>query len=472
MAAPLVVICMQCADGDYVAPVACGGTRVASLGGQSFQGGAAGAGAAMDGGINGKGGTGDEAVASSGGSPTGGASTTKEDDELGGAGGSSGGASGAAGESGSAGRGGPRCPAKLPIWCLRSPDHLGSAGAPQDTLSKLRYAKALVPVENTTLNAVNARMQMAGGMRCDDGVHALMFDRGRAYDLLEAWQDDESIATDINDHGVVVGWVTLVSGDPGYPFVWADGVTMIIRGENLGTPIAINNRDQILIRGTTEQGDFIWYSGRLTPIGPSLVAYALDNLGRVVGETRDELGGIGNGFIWEEGVVRAVSGFSSVRAINDRGQLAGLDEVGLPVLWDGAQWVELGADFKMPLGVSARGLVLGQGWDSLSMVYWEGARETLYGQLSLGFVEGHGRDISTNGDIVGPAIAIRTDLNRSSNNCRDESCESFHAYDAIWRAGCFGSCCGGTQQAREYHAVGGDAGVNSDVAGFGGAEPP
>lgn len=359
---------------------------------------------------------------------------------------------GSAGESvgGASGAPGARCPSTLTVKC-----QVDSLYEFSDTPGPGIAPWVGVFDEVLDVHAINSHRQVVGRRNCGEQAHASLIDGDRTHDLLEPLNDFSSNATDINDSGVIIGSAQLTEGSRRVPFIWRAGEITLLQDPRLSTALAINNRGQVLLSGTAEaQGDFIWNDGTLTAIGVGLRARALDDAGRVVGETLVAPSPATTGFVWQNGSVSTHTEFASIRASNSNGQLAGIAPDGGAIFWDGEDWIELPEDFGVPIGLTDDGTLLGgYGHEpnpplTPSMVY---RRSVDTGEAGSGGVPGvsilpgpfydlYAQDISQNGDVVARTMVI--EYAPGSPGCRFESCESLHYYSAVWSPDCFGSCCG------------------------------
>ncbi|HYO96138.1 MAG TPA: hypothetical protein VER33_16580, partial [Polyangiaceae bacterium] len=376
----LASVCVECAGGDYsIGGENAGGTQAAGEGGSAGR--TAGSGDGSSGernGATGGEGTLAEPAGGTGGQPLSGASGGEADD--GGSGGNNGGTGPG---SGGAGDGGAGCTPRVLTRCLRPSFPLGGQDPSLETPARV----ALEGV--SALNAVNSRDQMvgAGPMGCG-GTRALMFEDGNALSLLAELDHTYSEALDINDHGTVVGQVSFdVTPDPAemVPFVWSDGVTLLLSQERGLRPVAVNDHDQVLLLPEAPAlGGFLWEDGELTDLAIAaephgVTPHGMNNLGQVVGDLITESGV--SGFLWEEGSIQELADFSSIRAINDAGQMAGFSRSRQAALWDGATLLLLGGppgprEFDAPVAITAEGAVLGD-----SYVYSQGVLSPLTGRV-------------------------------------------------------------------------------------------
>jgi probable HAF family extracellular repeat protein len=131
----------------------------------------------------------------------------------------------------------------------------------------------------------------------------------------------ESVAVASNDRGQVIGWSeTGRKAKDGWwetrAFLWQGGKILDLgfEGARFGGPMAINNREQILL------GESLWANGKLAKLG--ILGFALNDNGQVAG------GDAEHAFLWQKGKrtdLDALPGGqeSSAAAINDHGQITG-----------------------------------------------------------------------------------------------------------------------------------------------------
>jgi probable HAF family extracellular repeat protein len=94
-----------------------------------------------------------------------------------------------------------------------------------------------------------------------------------------------------------------------------------------GTPVALNDRGQIVVHAAASDKAFLWESGRVIGLGTlggkTTTAWSMNERGRVVGQSQTA-SGAGRAFLWQNGRMRNLGG-GSVYAyrINERGQIIG-----------------------------------------------------------------------------------------------------------------------------------------------------
>jgi hypothetical protein len=163
------------------------------------------------------------------------------------------------------------------------------------------------------------------------------------YESCQAWVvDAESVsevetsesgcvlAVDMNEAG------TVLASQGSVPFLWNDGVATPLSGVASGTPIALNDAEQVVLRDTPV-GPALWQAGTLTPLRTSadhaLEPVAINEGGQVIGFSGDdEL--VEETWLWEAGSANAL-GLKAVHALNDVGDIAGVKDGPVGVLSGG-----------------------------------------------------------------------------------------------------------------------------------------
>jgi probable HAF family extracellular repeat protein len=170
--------------------------------------------------------------------------------------------------------------------------------------------------------------------------------------------------------------------------LWRDGA-MLDLGAPAGTqhakPTGINEAGQVVgyAYNTAENIDaraFLWDNGTFRDLGALdpgdtvVRANAINNLGQVVGSS-GVISGPWHAFLWQDGRMQALSAAESAAyAINDAGQIIGLDGT-QPVLWQSGTRtpVPLGAQGSRPNAINAHGQVVGVGVTDTPRRCWCGA---------------------------------------------------------------------------------------------------
>jgi probable HAF family extracellular repeat protein len=205
---------------------------------------------------------------------------------------------------------------------------------------------------STLATDLNDRGVVVGGSETATGVHAFVWSRGRLIDLTPPGSVFSG-ALGISDRDQVLHqWFDPAAGAQ-RAALWRHGrSTAIDTGPGDTVALALNERGEVLLYGA------LWRRGLVEPIaapaGFSLITSHLGDRGHVVGGVVPDPGPGGGhptpatGFVWRRGVLTEVvpqPPQRSIRqsiAVNDAGQ-ALFDAYGPAVLWDGARIVELGS---------------------------------------------------------------------------------------------------------------------------------
>lgn len=220
--------------------------------------------------------------------------------------------------------------------------YLGSLRKPLSGAEDM-YLNTQLPDRSSRANALNDKDQVVGYSLTDSGKrHAFIWENGKMRDM-GALDGGESVATDINAHGAIVGYAT-VSTDSEYPkeraFIYRNG-----RYISLGTlsgksydeswAHAINDKFQIVGssgKGNNKRG-FLYEDGQMKEIGgidlpkgafgPDTVVVASDinRNGEIVGE----LGGVGQAaFIRKDGKTINLNGLANATKVTADGTVLGV----------------------------------------------------------------------------------------------------------------------------------------------------
>lgn len=223
---------------------------------------------------------------------------------------------------------------------------------------------------------INDRGDVVGeGLLRPGAFHPYIWRNGRITDLgvLEPGELEYGRATDINNHGQVVGF-SVVNQNPDqsnqHAFIWQNGTMVDLDPLALdSTAVAINNRGQVV--GTRyapgESRAFVWQNGAMTDLGTGTAA-DINDRGQIIGQ--NQFGGSG-ATMWFRGQphdLGAPPGFDDWRpvAINEWGWVvgnAGNGDDGRAFLWKYGTFVELGRPdaWAMAIDINNHGQILGLG---------------------------------------------------------------------------------------------------------------
>lgn len=285
-------------------------------------------------------------------------------------------------------------------------------------------------------NAINERGEVVGSYRCGLGESQIFFwsaDAGfvpiaAPPDVCSAW------ASDINDHGQIVGTINAVC-DPFTGFLYEDGEYTLLPpapGGVYSWANAINNLGQVV--GTRSIGDgvnpqnaFVWSRedgfidlGLMDAFGTSGIG--VNTSGQVVG-FRGLLASTEEGFVWDDGQIAFLGDFpgggtTGVGGINKFGDVAGYSRIRVAIggesIWQAFIWqgeltvlpslnthLNCGAVAINDLGQAVGSCFAGVYWNRRSALWQGGAiydlddlTPPLDGQLE------RGRDANNSGHIV------------------------------------------------------------------------
>lgn len=128
---------------------------------------------------------------------------------------------------------------------------------------------------------------------------ALLLTDGQLTDLGSLGGRDVYVQ-DLNESGTVVGWGTTASGEY-HAFIWRQGRLVDLAaqiGETFCSAVAVNNREQVLLRATTAQGyrHYLWDDGRVVALenfgSTEASAMDLNDQGQIVGWLKTPAGEI------------------------------------------------------------------------------------------------------------------------------------------------------------------------------------
>jgi probable HAF family extracellular repeat protein len=137
-----------------------------------------------------------------------------------------------------------------------------------------------------------------------------------------------SEALNVNDRGQIVGWGGTATGEM-HAILWENGqpIDLGTLGGAMSRAWGINNRGQIVGESETATGDFhafLWEDGQLIDLaeaGPFNRAFSINHRTEVVGHFQFDA------VLWRRGTLTDL-GIGAALAINDRGVIAGADNVG------------------------------------------------------------------------------------------------------------------------------------------------
>lgn len=194
------------------------------------------------------------------------------------------------------------------------------------------------------------------------------------------WGRLEGGVLGVNRSGVAAG-VVHVAGSP-RAYLWKDGSALDL-GASLDEPssaVSIDDRGVVLIHTPTKS--YLWERGSFTQLptlgGASSTAYAMNNLGQVIGRS-DTPAVEGQGALWPNGAISELpplpgDTIASPTSINDLGLIVGRsfvrDEQSRPVLWENGQVFDLhelvdappGLMLGEPVAINNRGQILITAW--------------------------------------------------------------------------------------------------------------
>ncbi|HKU15497.1 MAG TPA: hypothetical protein VJQ52_13955 [Steroidobacteraceae bacterium] len=194
------------------------------------------------------------------------------------------------------------------------------------------------------------------------------------------------LATDLNDKGVVVGLSDAEHPDARHAFLWRDGkyidLNARIDAAVVSEASGINNRSEVIghyFDALGTERSFLLRKGKFATI--DCFAEDINNRGQIAGE----------GCIWDRGQVTVLPQFE-VRQINDRRVVVGTGSFApnrlRAVIWQEGQLIDLGVPpgffDSRGRGINNRGQVVGtvEGGLPTSGFLWEDGMMTLLPQLA------------------------------------------------------------------------------------------
>lgn len=263
-----------------------------------------------------------------------------------------------------------------------------------------------------------------------------------------AGDDDWAAASDINDLSQVVGSSYTPSGGP-FAVLWEDGVITNLGGLATGQAYAINNVGQVVGNGYSHDWSHIspilWEDGNVIDLslGPFTdMVWDINDLGQIVGS-------MGRAILWENRVPTILAANYEARGINNLGQIVGTQSL----YWEDGNLSFLNTPGDS-LSINDIGQIVGSGYipqsNTAGAWFWDAGVVTGLG--TLGGVWSEARDINNLGQVVG--------YSRTSNN-------DMHAF--LWQDGTMidlGTLVGGTEsQASGINNLGQVVGYSTNETG-------
>ena len=218
---------------------------------------------------------------------------------------------------------------------------------------------ALVGSSSYAMSINNAGEVAGFAMMHSDGPHAIKWSNSNVTDL------GRGFASSINSTGQIVGYWSDAT-------LWSGGIA-----SNLGNGIASSINDSGMVVGYSYSGSqsnaIVWSGGVRTYLGKDSAAYAINNLGQVVGESKAN-NGEWHAALWSGGEkidLGTLGGMHTVAFdINEMGQSVGYGSGGA-LLWNGTVQVDLNAAIEgapggffhlsMANGINDRGEIIANG---------------------------------------------------------------------------------------------------------------
>ncbi|MFG1603885.1 hypothetical protein [Actinoplanes sp. NPDC049265] len=194
-----------------------------------------------------------------------------------------------------------------------------------------------------------------------------------------------TLARDINEHGVVVGFSQAGPIDV-RPCLWRHGKPLELAPA--GIALAVNDRDEVVgdLQTLTGSNGFLWARNKLVVVGTGRSASGINNRTQVIGVRNLRTGR--RGFLWDKGTTTdlgTLGGLESVPAdINERGWIVGTSQTAAGVshafLWRDGRMTDLGPGGAV--AVNDDGLVVGSNHSGGSFRWRAGRRTELAGSMS------------------------------------------------------------------------------------------
>jgi len=287
---------------------------------------------------------------------------------------------------------------------------------------------------------INERGRIAGVVYGTTTYQPFLWDRGRTTLLgtLRGTTNASPIA--INERGDVIGFATTKRG-AFRGFVWRTGgmIDLGTLGGRETSPSDENDRGDIVGWSKTRSGQmhaFLWRNGKMRDLGAG-AASAVDEQGRVVGSTR--YGTNTRAWLWENGTKTDLGSLGGAdvhpSVLNERRVVAGLGTTASPAdgwhafLWENGRMRDLGTlpggSSSMVAALNEHGAVVGWSFPSSGeshAVLWRNGAVTDLGNGRYDS-DSFASSINEHGQVVG-SIGERAELGR------DEATDAF-----VWQNG-------------------------------------
>lgn len=247
--------------------------------------------------------------------------------------------------------------------------------------------------------AINESGEIAGRLHTGTGTIGAVLRDGR-FELIESLGGSNTFPRAINDLGVVAGFGSIAPSSGTYPFIW-DGVTHPLK------PVFTSNTDA---EGINDRGDVVGHlggvggnaylvrDGLMTDLGTlsdsdlgNSHAQAINNRGQIVGSAEAGLPfyHFNHGFLWQDGMMHDLSFElaldSEAYDINELGQIAGAAEyfdghfTATIWEWETGNVIDLGTlpgtTGSFAIGINNHTQVIGMvavgGFENWDAFYWE-----------------------------------------------------------------------------------------------------